>query len=80
MAKLTRVERDELKASGFFSVRPDRPCEDCWGFHLRACPRVRSQEWLGNGNRVKVEYFQSWDDSMVIFADDVYDDTEEPDG
>lgn len=78
VSKLTREERDALKASGIFSERPDSLCLDCRGYHLRACPRVRRQSWLGNGNRIEVEYFESWDDSSVIFTDDVYD-TGEPD-
>jgi hypothetical protein len=28
---------------------------------------------LGNGNRTEVEYFEKWDESSVIFTDDVYD-------
>jgi hypothetical protein len=77
--KLTFGEREVLRVSGIFSERPDRPCPDCGGFHLRACPRVKSQEWLGNGNRVKVEYWPdgSWDESAVIYPEDVYDDSPE---
>jgi hypothetical protein len=77
--KLTPEERNTLKASGIFDERPDALCQDCGGFHLRACPRVKSQEWLGNGNRVKVEYFAEWDESSVIFTEDVYDLEEEQD-
>jgi hypothetical protein len=77
MPKLTRDERDALKASGIFSERPDGLCPDCGGYHLRSCPRVKSQEWLGNGNRVKVEYFESWDESQVIFMEDVYETDDE---
>ena len=78
-AKLSSEERRVIIAAQIFSERPDSPCDDCGGYHLRACPRVKSQEWLGNGNRVKVEYFETWDDSSVIFADEVYDESEEPD-
>ena len=80
MSKLTAEERNALKALGIFSERQDKPCEDCLGYHLRACPRVKSQEWLGNGNRVKVEYFPNgeWEEN-VIFAEDIYDESEPDD-
>lgn len=64
-------EEKRLLAALF--TRPDSACEDCGGYHLRACPRIRSQEWLGNGNRIKVEYWNEWDDSEVIWPEDVLD-------
>jgi hypothetical protein len=80
MSKLTPEERAALRASGIFGNRPESLCEDCGGYHLRKCPRIRSQEWLGNGNRVKVEYWESWDESSTIFTEDVFDDSDgEPD-
>ena len=44
------------------------------------CPRVKRLVFLGNGNRVEVEYFPNgeWEEN-VIFTEDVYDDSEEPD-
>jgi hypothetical protein len=61
-----------------FTTRPDHPCTDCGGYHLRACPRVKRQVWLGNGNRIEVEYWERWDDSEVIYPEDVYDTEEDP--
>jgi len=77
MPKLTPGERKTLQVSGIFDQRPDALCGDCGGFHLRSCPRVRRVVWIGNGNRVEVEYFQEWDQESVIFIDDVYDSDEE---
>jgi hypothetical protein len=78
---LTPEQRRELRI--LFPDRPDTACRDCGGYHLRACPRVKLQEWLGegagSGNRVKVEYWPSgtYDDSETIYPEDVYEDEED---
>jgi hypothetical protein len=80
MPKLTRDERDALKTTGIFSERPEGLCVDCGGYHLRTCPRIKRQVWIGNGNRTEVEYWEHWDESQVIFTEDVFEtDDEEPD-
>lgn len=48
------------------------PCQTCGGLHGRECPRVRSVEFTMQGDRVmirKVTYWHDWDDSGIIFAD-----------
>lgn len=61
-----------------FPDRPDSPCIDCGGWHWRACPRIRRQVWLGQGpgegNRIEVEYWEHWDDSEVIWPEEIFDD------
>lgn len=79
MPKLTREEREFLRSSGIFAERPDSVCGDCGGYHLRACPRIKRQVWLGNGNRTEVEYWRDYDDSAVIYAEDLYDEEENGD-
>ena len=79
MSKLTPEERAVLRASGIFDERPEGLCRECGGYHVRpACPRIKSQEWMGNGNRIKVEYWQhgQWDESSVIYTEEIYDDGE----
>lgn len=73
MPKLTREERDSMKNTGLFSDRPEGLCGDCGGYHLRKCPRVRREVYLGNGNRVEVEYWEKWDEGQVIFIEDVFE-------
>jgi hypothetical protein len=73
LSKLTPDERKILQSSGLFDERPDALCQDCGGYHLRTCPRVKRIVQLGNGNRTETEYFEKWDESSVIFIDDVYD-------
>ena len=75
---LNDEQRRVLRA--VFPDRPDSACQDCGGFHLRACPRIKLQRWIGEGagtgNRIEVEYFH-WKDvdySEVIFPEDVWDD------
>ena len=75
MSNPTQDEKRFLRS--LFDERPDRTCRDCGGYHMRACPRVKRQVWLGNGNRVEVEYWQQWDDSEVIWPEDVFDDAKE---
>lgn len=75
---MKRVPTKEEKAflRPLFDSRPEGPCLDCGGYHLRACPRVKRQVWLGNGNRTEVEYWAEWDDSEVIWPEEVFDDEE----
>lgn len=74
MNPLTSQEKYALRS--VFDSRPEKACLDCGGYHLRACPRIKRQVWLGNGNRTEVEYWPEWDDSEVIYPEDVFD--EEP--
>lgn len=73
----TKEEKTFLR--NLFDSRPEGTCLDCGGYHLRACPRIKRQVWLGNGNRVEVEYWAKWDDSEVIWPEEVFDDDGEPD-
>jgi hypothetical protein len=74
---LTAGERERLRQL-FRESLPEAPCRDCGGYHLRACGRVRRQVFLGQGaaagNRVEVEYWEKWDDSEVIYPEEVYED------
>jgi len=51
-------------------------CQHCGGFHVRACPRVRSVSFHPNGKIASVTYWPSvrvdWD--HVVFADQGTDD------
>lgn len=75
MADLTREEKEALRK--IFAVRPEEPCIDCGGYHLRACGRIKRQVWIGEGsgagNRIEVEYWETWDDSDVIYPEDAWD-------
>jgi hypothetical protein len=76
--RLTSEEKYALRP--IFDSRPEKACLDCGGYHLRACPRIKREVHLGNGNRTEVEYWPQWDDSEVIYPEDVLDDDqEEPD-
>ena len=74
--KLTREQRAALRAIGVFGNRPSSPCEDCGGYHFRACPRVK-RKVITSGNTAEVEYFGTWDDTWVLFPEDVYEDEED---
>ena len=82
MIPLSAEEKERLREE-IFSVRPDRPCQDCGGYHLRACPRVKSQEWLGEGSgagtRIKVEYWRQgeYDDSRITYPEEAWEDEED---
>lgn len=81
MSKKPYDEFKEILRTEIFTTRPDSPCGHCGGYHLRACPRVRRQVWAvqgpGAGELAEVEYFEKWDDSEVIFPEDVFDDEDE---
>lgn len=55
-----------------------KACGDCGGIHQRACPRVKRQVWVGQGsgtgNRIEVEYWETWDESTTIWPEDAFDD------
>ena len=72
--KLTEAEKASLRA--LFPDRPEKACDDCGGYHLRACPRVKRIVTLGNGNRTEVEYWPQWDDSETIWPEDVFEEGE----
>ena len=78
MAKLTKLE----KAAAQQIFAEGKACPDCGGVHQRACPRIQSQEWHPNGNRVSVTYFKRYDDTGVVWPEDAYDpeDTEAASG
>lgn len=73
MASLTRQEK--LDAQAIFAE--GKGCPDCGGIHQRACPRVRRQVWVrsgpGDGQRLEVEYWRTFDDSAIIWPEDAYD-------
>ena len=78
---LSDEQRRILRA--VFPTRPGSACEDCGGYHLRACPRIKLQRWIGQGagagTRIEVEYFH-WKDvdySEVIFPEDVFEEDED---
>lgn len=81
MSKRPATEEEKQLLRGLFSTRPERACTDCGGYHLRACPRIRRQAWIGEGmaagNRTEVEYWETWDDSEVIYPEHVFDDAME---
>lgn len=58
-----------------FGDSPGEICQDCGGYHLRSCPRVKRVSWVGSGatagQRTEVEYWPSWDDSEVIYPEDL---------
>jgi hypothetical protein len=73
--KRTATEEEKRFLQALFD-RPEKSCLDCGGYHLRlACPRIKRQVWIGNGNRIEAEYWQDgqWDDSEVIYPEDVFD-------
>lgn len=62
-----------------FDNPPNVICQDCGGYHLRACPRVKRKCFHANGNLIEVEYWsdRDYDDSETVYPEDAYDDVEE---
>ncbi len=53
----------------------NRQCEHCGGLHARACPRVARMRFSSsNGKLIEVEFWADgqWDDSNVIWPEDVF--------
>lgn len=44
-------------------------CSHCGGWHARACPRVKRMVFAADGNLAEVEFWELWDDSEVIWPD-----------
>ena len=70
LSKAEKTDARQIFADG-------KACPDCGGIHQRACPRIKRQAWIGQGsgagNRVEVEYWETWDDSTTIWPEDAYD-------
>lgn len=49
-------------------------CGHCGGVHVRACPRVKRIVFTTGGEIAEVEFWETWDDSEVIFPSDLEDD------
>lgn len=77
--KPTEEEREALR--DLFPERPEAACEDCGGYHWRACPRVKRKVFVGEGmsvgNLIEVEYWEKWDSSEVIFPEEVWDEEDD---
>lgn len=71
---LSESERVQLRR--VFPDRPEQACEWCGGYHLRACPRVKKIEKLGNGNVTSIEYWPQWDESFTVWPEDVWEEEE----
>lgn len=80
MSELTKDQKQRFREE-IFNERPEKPCEDCGGYHMRACFRIKRIVLIGEGqavgNRVEVEYWDKWDDSEVIYPEDVWEDDDE---
>ncbi len=75
MTPLTPEEKEHLR-SEIFKERPGGVCDDCGGYHLRACPRIKRLVLIGEGqsvgNRVEVEYWEHWDESNTTYPEEVW--------
>lgn len=47
-------------------------CIHCGGAHLRACPRVRRMRFHVSGELHTIEFWPEYDDSNIIWPEDVY--------
>lgn len=61
---LLAVDRDTGKTQ--FELRQ---CRHCGGVHQRACPRVKRMVFSPTGELLEVEFWQTWDDSAVIWPE-----------
>ena len=46
-------------------------CQFCGGMHARECPRVRRVSYADNGNVQTVEYFADYDDTNILWPEEV---------
>lgn len=47
------------------------PCQHCGGYHAIACPRIRSLRFMPSGTVERVEFWPEWDESRVIYPEDL---------
>jgi hypothetical protein len=62
-------------------IEGKKACEYCGGIHLRACRRVKMFEYNRDQTLRRVVFWQdgSWDDSEIIWPEEVFDE-EDADG
>lgn len=46
-------------------------CRHCGGYHLRFCPKVKRMNFAANGALVEVEFWPSYDESAIIWPEQV---------
>jgi hypothetical protein len=77
MSRRPATPEEKALLRELFRDLPAAPCADCGGVHWRACPRVRRQAWNPNGTvRTEVEYWDHWDDSEVLWPEEIWDEEE----
>jgi transcriptional regulator with XRE-family HTH domain len=66
---VTFDEEERARVLEYFEK--EEVCQHCRGIHTRACPRVKSVEYLESGALKRVEYWAEgeWSTSNVIFKD-----------
>lgn len=63
------TEEERLNVLGHFEA--GETCKHCRGIHSRACPRVKSLTYHGDGALAKVEFWEDdkWPKDNVLFLD-----------
>lgn len=76
--ELSEEERAEARQL-FQADDGSRICPFCCGIHTRACPRVSSFELYENGKLKQAVFWPAgqWDDSFIIWPEDVFEEGEE---
>lgn len=46
-------------------------CAHCGGIHAISCPRVRSLQFRADGGIDRVEFWERWDASRVVYPEDL---------
>lgn len=81
MPHLTQEQKERLREQVFHDPLPGNICGDCGGYHIGICLRIKRLRFVGEGqgvgNRIEVEYWETWDDSDVIYPGEVWADDDE---
>lgn len=64
--KARAYNRDELAA-----LHEAQPCAHCGGIHAISCPRVRALQFRADGGIDRVEFWEHWDTSRVVYPEDL---------
>jgi hypothetical protein len=79
VSELTAQERYDARQILEGKVKGREPCVHCGGLHLRACRRLKRAEWHSDGTLLKAWYWPDgkWDESEIVWPEDIYDEGEE---
>lgn len=76
LKKLLLTKETNIYTGEVDLVFNQRKCIHCGGIHTKFCPRISQIEYHKTGQLKRVVYLQDYDDSDILYLEDLMEDTE----